>query len=359
MRNRNHVTIIVLLSGTMVLYGTCAEVVGQQRSQRGVSSRGLTPVGSPRSVMGARATRPTNNQSIYRNRANVNTGGPLNFDYTPFLNGPTTLFFDSSALNSAGDASLQGDIGLQSGSPLTGSRPNIRPRLNIADRDAMSSLGVLKQIRDTVTGQLAKCAEKPFSPEWYAAHGSVAPISAEGGNPWSGSSWSDVQALVGVDAAPQRYDFRPDNRGLIFVYRDGVQRERAVDARTPAVQLASTATSAEAEPLGLSLGVFAAVPPVEAPVKSLLHLAISKSGTISGYQYDFATDSMQPLHGALDHASQRAAWQVENAVMEAGIQNLTEDVSRALLFRDDGWTQAWILMRIPESPTAEPAPVKQ
>jgi hypothetical protein len=90
------------------------------------------------------------------------------------LNGPTAFFFDASTLNSGGDASLQGDIGAQSDSPLTSSRPSIRPRLNLADRDAMNSLGILKQIRDTVSGQIAKCAEKPFSPEWYAAHGSVA-----------------------------------------------------------------------------------------------------------------------------------------------------------------------------------------
>ena len=132
------------------------------------------------------------------------------------------------------------------------------------------------------------------------------PLSTQGGNPWNGSDWSNVQTLVGADAAPPRYDFRPDNRGLIFVYRDDTQRERAVDARGPAVQLANTAAPADAESPGLSLGVFAAVPPVDEPVKALLHLVISKSGTISGYEYEFATDSMQPLHGALDHSAHRA-----------------------------------------------------
>jgi hypothetical protein len=31
------------------------------------------------------------------------------------------------------------------------------------------------------------------------------------------------------------------------------------------------------------------------------------------------------------------------------MQNLTRQVTRALLFRNDGWTQPWILMRVPES----------
>ncbi len=94
-------------------------------------------------------------------------------------------------------------------------------------------------------------------------------------------------------------------------------------------------------------------------MKSLLHLIVGKSGTVSGYQYDFSADSMQPLRGALDRSSQRMAWQVGNVVTQAGLENLTEDLARALVFRDDGWTQAWILMRIPESMAVEPGQGQQ
>ena len=41
-------------------------------------------------------------------------------------------------------------------------------------------------------------------------------------------------------------------------------------------------------------------------------------------------------------------------MVETGLKNLTEDVARALVFREDGWTQPWILMRIPESAELPP-----
>ncbi len=125
------------------------------------------------------------------------------------------------------------------------------------------------------------------------------------------------------------------------------------------MQLATTALSPVDESPGLSLGVFAAVPPVDQPVTSLLHLVAEASGSISGYQYDFSNDSVQPLKGAIDRSSQRAAWQVGNDFAEVGLKNLTEDVARSLLFRSDGWTQAWILMRLPESPVISQTPDQQ
>jgi hypothetical protein len=358
MRYRKNVLAMIVMSGAMVivLHGTWAEVAGQV-SQRGYSSRGVNAIGSRSSMQRGRTTRPANNQSIYG--GNANTGGPLNLGNMPALSGPTVYFDSSMPLNSTGDLSSQGNIGSQSGVPSAGSRPSIRPRLNIADQDAMNSTGVLRSIRDTVLEQIAQCAEKPFSPEWYAAHGSVLPVQTKGGNPWGSSSWTEVKEWVGLDAEPQRYDFRPDDRGLIFVYRDEVRRERAVDARGPAGQLANTSTPVDNEPPGLSLGVFAAVPPVDGPVQFLLHLIVSQSGTVLGCQYDFSADSMQPLRGALDRSSQRMAWQAGNVVTEAGLGNLTEDLARALVFRDDGWTQAWILMRIPESIALEPKQVQQ
>ena len=125
--------------------------------------------------------------------------------------------------------------------------------------------------------------------------------------------------------------------------------------RGPAVKLAQTAIPAADESPGLSLGVFAAIPPVEAPVPCLLHLVVGKSGAVSGYQYDFATNTMQSLRGALDQASQRMAWQVGNDVMEAGVANLTGDLARASHSARTAGRNLWILMRISGPTAAEPA----
>ena len=90
------------------------------------------------------------------------------------------------------------------------------------------------------------------------------------------------------------------------------------------------------------------------PCHRLLHLVVSKSGAVSGYQYDFRHRLDAAAARSIGSGSQRMAWQVENDVMEAGLANLTEDLARALVFREDGWTQAWILMRISEPAAAEP-----
>ena len=167
----------------------------------------------------------------------------------------------------------------------------------------MNSKGVLPSIRNTILEQLAQVAERPFTAPWYAGHPSVVPVSMEGDNARRTSNWAEAKQWLGMDAEPQRFDYRPDNNGLIFVYRNEAREGRAVDARKPAVQLAGTSKSVADEPPGLSLGVFAAVPPVDEPVQILWHLVVGKSGVVSGNQYDLATDSVQPVGGALDPAT--------------------------------------------------------
>ncbi|MHB8862437.1 MAG: hypothetical protein ACYC6N_08535 [Pirellulaceae bacterium] len=350
---------ILCLTAVVVLYAPCAQVSGQR-----TSSRGVNPIG-PRSMMQRRAVpaRPMppliNNNNPSMIGGNVNMGaagaagaGPLGFDYVPvpIYSGPTFYFDAATPDLSTGEMSIQDSMGTPGSLPLAGSRPTIRPRLNVSDPEAMNSAGVLQNIRRSVLEQIAQSAERPFSAEWYAAHESVVPIPIEGGNPWSSRSWDEAKAWIGLNGEPQRYDYRPDARGLIFVYRNEMREGRAVDARRSAVQLAGSASSAGPDDApGLSLGVFAAVPPVEQPATTLWNLILDKTGVVSGYQYDLAADSVSPVRGAVDPASQRTAWQAGNAVVETGLGNLTDDLARALVFRADGWTQPWILMRIPES----------
>ncbi len=364
MRYRKSTFATIVLSGTMVLGVTCAPVMGQVRSQRGYSTRGVSGFNSRSSTTMGMA-RPSYNRPS--NSASINAGGPLSFGSNSYNSGPTFglgsyapylgaygPYLGAGDMSTWNNQFMQGEGSSLSTETTPGMRPSIRPRLDIDERNVTTSNRVLKGIRDTVAKQIAQCAERPFSPQWYAAHASISPVNTESGNAWSGSSWADAKNWVGLNAEPKSYDFRPDDTGLIFVYRNQENLGRAVDAREPATALARSVKSAAGESPGLSLGVFAEVPPVDQPVKSLLHLVVGQSGSISGYQYDFATDAATPVHGAFDPSSQRVAWQVGNDVTEAGYENLTRDVTRALLFRDDGWTQSWILMRIPESPLAQP-----
>jgi hypothetical protein len=348
----------VVLPSIVVLCAVCGEVTGQN-VQRGYSSRGVNGINMQRAGVTPRMSRPTNTQSVLRNRPNMapmNPGGPLSFDVSPLVNGSGAMA--DAYMFGAADAAAQAGMGLPEGAMSAGVRPSIRPRLDISDRNAVNVQNILGKIRTSVLQQIARCAEKPFSPEWYAAHASVTPIKTIADNPWTGSTWAGISDWVSMTAAPQRYDYQPDDRGLIFVYRDNQRQERAVDARGAAVSLANSAPPTAEEAPGLSLGVFAAIPPVDEPVKSLVHLVLNKSGTLCGYQYDFAADTMEPLHGVMDPASQRVAWKVGTVVTEAGLANLAEDVARALVFRDDGWTQSWILLRVPESAAQELPPAK-
>jgi len=345
-------TVRFVISG-MVLFCMACPQLAAQNVQRGYNTRGINRPGAQRMGVTPRYTRPMsspNVPSVLRGApVNANPGGPLGFDYTPLISGPG-IYFDAALSGLGVDPGLAADMGLLEGAPITGGRPSVRPRLDITDRDAMSSTGVLGRIRATVTSQIAGTPETPFSPQWYAAHASVVPISTTQSNAWSAGSWTDVAAWLNLDAAQQRYDFRPDSRGLIYVYHNQLQRGRAVDARAEAITLANTAPPAANESPGLSLGVFAAVPPVDAPVRSLVHLVLNKSGAVTGYQYQFAGDSVEPVQGMVDPVSQQVAWKMGSTVMQAGVGNLTDEAARALVFRDDGWTQAWILLRIAELP---------
>jgi hypothetical protein len=229
------------------------------------------------------------------------------------------------------------------------SRPNIRPRLDVSEPGTAESIFALKKTRDEVVQKLKQRDENPFTPQWYAKHSQFPPTDAQGDSAWRSADWEGISKWVGIRSDPLRYDFRPDTSGVIYVYRNGGREERAVDARPRATRLAKMAGTAEQVRGGLSLGVYAAVPPTNEPVNTLLHLVLGKNGLVSGYLYDFAADSMQPLRGFLDKSTQRLAWQLGDTVAEAGLKNLTEDAARALSHRPDGWTRPWLLIRIPES----------
>ncbi len=360
--------IIISVVSVMTLTGWLCVPVWGQVSQRGYSSRGVRPIGS-RSLLPTGPYRPSYNRPSYpssTNAAPVNSGGPLNFGYGAYGSGQKfdlgsyAPYLGTNDVTAWNNMLMQGaaeSMGLESTPNATPSaRPSIRPRLDVEDHNAMNSNRVLQNVRNEVEREIAKSPIRPFSSQWYAMHAPLGPaseVSSVGGNAWTAHSWDEVSNLTGINSAPKSYDFRPDDSGVIYVYRNHEQLDRAVDARKAAVSLAQSAPNTATETSGLSLGVFALVPPVDQPVKSLVHLVVDPSGIVSGYQYDFATDSAMPVHGMIDRASQRVAWSMGHNVLEAGLANLTNGLARSLVFRPDGWVQPWILMRVPASATAK------
>jgi len=232
------------------------------------------------------------------------------------------------------------------GAAASAGRPNIRPRLDVGDRTPLSSNAVLADIRATLAERIEALETPPFSAAWYAAHPQQPALEFATDAPWRRPTWSETSTWLGLEGEPLRYDYRRNDIGLIYAYRNDSLTDRAVDLRETATELANQAISAGGDAAGLPLGVFAAIPPIDQSVETLFCLTLQPSGDIRGQQYDFSSQTVQPIHGAVDPASQRVAWRMGDDVAQTGLKNLTEDIARYLLFRADGWTQPWILMRM-------------
>ncbi len=333
----------VLLGACVATALLCVEPVSGQLNRRGFSSRGINPVGSRTSNLRGPviygASRPS-----YNSAYGTYSRGPLNMssgyfsDLVPFAAGAAAA---QNELGGMGDASA-------SDSAASGTRPNIRPRLELGVRDAVTSQVVLRSVQVEVRERIAGCPEPPLSSSWFAAHSDIVPLVANAASSAALTDWESAAQLLGTGQPPHSYDFRPDDLGIIYAFRDGAMQRRAVDLRSEAVALASTKGSSDTPADRRLLGVFAAVPPTDEPVESLLQFALDQTGTLTGYRYEFATQTVQPLQGAWDADTQQVAWRVGDDYALAGLKNMTDDVARCLLFRADGWTQPWILMRVGE-----------
>lgn len=85
---------------------------------------------------------------------------------------------------------------------------------------------------------------------------------------------------------------------------------------------------------------------------------ISKQGALRGNFTDELTEHTQPVRGAYDPKTQRAAWIVgdhKTAIMEAGLSNLAEGDAPALIHKN-GKTDHWLLVRLQQPPAGGQAP---
>jgi hypothetical protein len=88
-----------------------------------------------------------------------------------------------------------------------------------------------------------------------------------------------------------------------------------------------------------------------------IQLAINKAGAIGGTYHDKTTGKSLPIQGAVDQASQRAAWYIgdEKTVLETGIYNLTQSETPVLVHHGTERTEQLTLVRI-QDPAAATAP---
>ena len=98
----------------------------------------------------------------------------------------------------------------------------------------------------------------------------------------------------------------------------------------------------------LPLGVYAMVRNEQQHAQTILQLAINKQGILRGNYTDELTEQTQPVQGAVDPKTQRAAWTVGDnnlSIIEAGLSNLSQDEAPVLIHRR-GATDHWLLVRL-------------
>ena len=158
-------------------------------------------------------------------------------------------------------------------------------------------------------------------------------------------------------SSPVSYDFG-DNVYYDddIVYMNGERVATADEYFQQATRLASTAKDETADKTEwLPLGVFALSRGDTGVSNTVLQLAVSKEGVISGTYYNSDTDIARPVKGTLDKKTQRAAWTFAdgkdtNIVMETGINNLTQDQTESLVHFGKDITQQWLMVRLQEPP---------
>jgi hypothetical protein len=98
-----------------------------------------------------------------------------------------------------------------------------------------------------------------------------------------------------------------------------------------------------------ALGSFGMVQGEEKTATDIFQLAINKAGVLRGNYYNSLTDTTAKVYGKLDKKSQRVVWTVgdkKNVVFEAGLHNLTKDVTTAIVHYGKEKTVQMLLVRL-------------
>jgi hypothetical protein len=238
--------------------------------------------------------------------------------------------------------------------------PALTDRSGIGDNRPGRNAQAAQQIRNNYRQQ------NILNPRWWANHPHLANEywhnkkwhNQDWHYWWRPATWAIASAWFPWGwSSPVSYDYGDnvlyDND---IVYMNGEQVATADDYYQQATQLASIAKDDPADKTEwLPLGVFALSRGDTGVSNTVLQLAVSKEGVISGTYYNSDTDTARPVKGSVDKKTQRAAWTFAdgkdtNIVMEAGINNLTQDQTEALVHFGNDITQQWLMVRLQEPP---------
>jgi hypothetical protein len=213
----------------------------------------------------------------------------------------------------------------------------------------------------SIRNQIRVAYSDLFTPAWNSAHPPAgAHVWFDQGYPyqwWSPATWQALTGwVVGSWGEPMRYDFGSNvviKDGAVFI--NGKQVSGAADFAAHAIAIAAAGAQALAapregpKPEWMPLGVFALTSDDKSAPTMLIQLAVDKNGILAGTYYNLSTDEAKAVEGALDRATQRAAWAVagqKETVVEAGVFNLTQGDLPVLIHFGTAGSQRWQLTRM-------------
>ena len=191
-----------------------------------------------------------------------------------------------------------------------------------------------------------------FGSQWYGANKEAwAPARWAQGTAWTPTAWDGVSTYVGATSAPVWYDYGTNVKlvnGMVMMNGQPVGTPEEYSLQAAELAQAGAAYTVQPTDEWIPLGVYAMVRDEQQHPQMIFEFAINKQGMLRGNFTDEVTEHTQPIFGAVDRKTQRAAWIVgdhKTTVMEAGLSNLAEGEASALTHKN-GKTDHWLLVRL-------------
>jgi hypothetical protein len=185
---------------------------------------------------------------------------------------------------------------------------------------------------------------------------------------WAACSWDKLTAFLDCGwSQPVTYDYYVNvvDEGDT-VYFDDQPEASTTQYEQQAAELGNPqpAPPPPAPDQGwMPLGVWALCQEEKGDADIFVQLSVNRSGQIPGAYTNVLTGEKGPIAGQIDKATQRVAFHLgtsTGSVIEAGANNLTQDVTSCKVYLGTEKPQTWLLVRlpapkIPSEPTSMPA----
>jgi len=170
-----------------------------------------------------------------------------------------------------------------------------------------------------------------------------------GYRPWVWTTFGGLSTWIGYNNLnPVIYDYSLNDG---YIYSDGVQMAPVTAYESQAEEIVDSVPPPDDATDWMPVGIFAIVPQGTTEVNVTVQLAVGKNGAVAGTYFNKDGNITLPLQGAIDKSKQRVAWKVgeeDTITMETGLDSLTKDKSKVIIYFTGGTSEVWEMLRIDE-----------